>query len=81
MTPLQTMAGHQARSQPGIIDLGSTRARSSSSGGAGRGLRHGSELDKSYSSQTIMRLNQQFRILSAMNLFGCRISKSDYSMR
>src|SRR5271157_1104758 len=49
MTTPQRMAGHQARSQPGIMDCGSTRARSSPSGGAGRGLRHGSEPDNRFS--------------------------------
>src|SRR5271165_6367014 len=41
-----TTAGHQARSQAGINDFAATRTRSSSSSGAGRGLRQGSEPDK-----------------------------------
>src|SRR5208337_4480646 len=43
MTALQSKAGHQARSQPGIMDPGGTRYRTSSRVGAGRGLRQGSE--------------------------------------
>ena len=39
----QRMAGHQARNQGGSMDFAGTRARISSSCGAGRGLRQGSE--------------------------------------
>ena len=43
ITAAQSMAGHQARNQEGSMDFAGTRARSSSSCGAGRGLRQGSE--------------------------------------
>ena len=43
ITTDQSRAGHQARNHPGSMDFAGTRARISSSCGAGRGLRQGSE--------------------------------------